>query len=294
MKMLALAKITLDPLTQPRVSLSHGTVEDYAQAYTDGEKLPEIVVFHDGDSYFLADGWHRYKAAEKMGCLEMEADVREGDLRDAILFGLSANSKHGLNRTSADKRKAVLTCFDDEEWSQLSAREIGRICGVSHELVNQMYREINGPKEPAAETTAGNIATPKEDNTAPSAVKSVSKGFDDEPADTDPVEAKAEPKAFIIPEGMVLVDAAEYEEMQGNYKDALDELAALNVICDADDKLKAAAKELTKTQKRLSVSEDRVNGLMREKNEAIRLVKARDKSVEKLQKKLEKLGVTKF
>jgi len=51
------------------------------------------------------------------------------------LYSLSANSKHGLRRTNADKRKAVQTLLDDAEWSKWSDREIAKRCAVGYDLV---------------------------------------------------------------------------------------------------------------------------------------------------------------
>jgi hypothetical protein len=45
--------------------------------------------------------------------LEITADLRQGTQRDAVLFGISANSAHGLPRNNADKRKAVSLLLGD-------------------------------------------------------------------------------------------------------------------------------------------------------------------------------------
>ena len=63
-----------------------------------------------------------------------------GSRRDAILYSVGANQAHGLRRSNADKRKAVMTLLGDEEWSQWSNREIGRRCGVSPEFVNRLRK----------------------------------------------------------------------------------------------------------------------------------------------------------
>ena len=35
---------------------------------------------------------------------------------------------HGLRRSNADKRRAVLTLLNNEEWAKWSAREIAKAC----------------------------------------------------------------------------------------------------------------------------------------------------------------------
>ena len=78
-----------------------------------GAKPAACHAVFDGTDYWLADGFHRFWAAKEAGLTEIYEEIHPGTLRDAILFSLSANSKHGLRRTNADKRKAVQTLLDD-------------------------------------------------------------------------------------------------------------------------------------------------------------------------------------
>lgn len=69
-----------------------------------------------------------------------------------MLFSVSANVGHGLQRTNADKRKAVTTFMIDTEWSEWSNKEIVRRCGVNASLVDDMRKAslpLNGSEEPA-------------------------------------------------------------------------------------------------------------------------------------------------
>lgn len=143
MSTLALDKIKMDGGTQSRASLSEAVVEDYAQVIRDGTDLPPIVVFHDGKKYWLADGFHRVAAYRSAGAESIEADVRQGDRRDAILFSVGANASHGLRRTNDDKRRAVGTLLNDKEWAQWSDREIARQCSVHHSFVAKL-RPVTG------------------------------------------------------------------------------------------------------------------------------------------------------
>lgn len=141
--MIEIARIKTDGGTQPRVSLNQETVAEYRDAYKSGVKLPPVTLFFDGTSYWLADGFHRFWAARDAGLTEIYEDIQPGTQRDAILYSLSANSKHGLRRTNADKRKAVQTLLDDAEWSQWSQSKIADACGVTREYVNRVLAEAN-------------------------------------------------------------------------------------------------------------------------------------------------------
>lgn len=154
MTMLELETIRTDGGTQSRAALNSAVVEDYAQIIRDGTDFPPVVVFHDGKKYWLADGFHRLAAYRAAGAVEIEADVRQGDKRDAILFSVGANSAHGLRRTADDKRRAVMTLLNDKEWGQWSANQIAKQCGVSHTYVNGIRSSLETPSsEPRTYTT---------------------------------------------------------------------------------------------------------------------------------------------
>ena len=144
MKTLNLNSIIIDKGTQSRAAISEDTVTDYAEAMQAGDQFPPITVFHDGVDYYLADGFHRLHAAKRLHKASIQADVRTGTLRDAILYSLGANRDHGLRRTNADKRKCVQTLLEDFEWGELSVNEMARICGVSPQLVSAVKAEMDG------------------------------------------------------------------------------------------------------------------------------------------------------
>lgn len=132
-----LSTIRTDGGTQPRAAIDTQLVETYAEDMASGAVFPPLVIFHDGVTNWLADGFHRFYAAKGCGLAEFECDVRQGTVRDAILFSVSANASHGLRRTNEDKRRAVLTLLNDPTWVQWSDREIARHCAVSHEFVRR-------------------------------------------------------------------------------------------------------------------------------------------------------------
>ena len=144
MKTLNLNSIIIDKGTQSRAQISEDTVSDYAEAMQAGDQFPPITVFHDGVDYYLADGFHRLHAAKRLHKASIQADVRTGTLRDAILYSLGANRDHGLRRSNADKRKCVQTLLEDFEWGELSVNEMARICGVSPQLVTAVKLEMEG------------------------------------------------------------------------------------------------------------------------------------------------------
>ena len=140
---LLIAEIRTDGGTQPRVELDQAVIAEYTEALRDGAHFPPVVVFYDGSEYWLADGFHRLHAAARVAWPRIEAEVRMGDRRAAVLYAVGANAAHGLRRTHADKRRAVLTVLSDPEWARWPQHEIARRCAVSREYVNRLSRELN-------------------------------------------------------------------------------------------------------------------------------------------------------
>jgi hypothetical protein len=109
-----------------------------------GLRFPPVILFTDGgDFHWLGDGFHRVFAVRKAGLSEIAAEVRAGTQRDAVLFGIGANSAHGLPRSNADKRHAVALLLADPEWSQWNDREIARRIQVGNGFVSRMRRSLS-------------------------------------------------------------------------------------------------------------------------------------------------------
>lgn len=143
--------VRVDGGTQMRAGLNEATVQEYYDTLYTQERVtawpfPPIVVFHDGQDNWLGDGFHRLEAVKRLlkgnQVHEIPADIRAGTRRDAILHAAGANANHGLRRSQADKRRSVETLLRDEEWRQLSDREIARSCNVSADLVGTVRKEL--------------------------------------------------------------------------------------------------------------------------------------------------------
>ena len=156
-----LAAITCDEHIQQRLCIDEATVADYAESMHNGVVFPPVVVFEEDGTLWLADGFHRVEAAGRAGKESIAVTVRQGTERDAILFAIGANAKHGLRRTNADKRQAVRTLLEDDEWAQWSNRAIAKRAGVTHTFVNNRRAEMD-----AGPGASGNGFHPIDPNTA--------------------------------------------------------------------------------------------------------------------------------
>jgi hypothetical protein len=141
-RMVSHALIRLDGGTQPREKLDQSLILEYAEAKKRGDVFPPVDLFFDDEWMWLAGGFHRYFSDKLLGRDETLANVHFGTRRDAVLFSLSENATHGLPRSNAEKRRAVLTLLEDPEWSQWSDNVVAKKALVSQPFVSSIRREL--------------------------------------------------------------------------------------------------------------------------------------------------------
>ena len=140
---LPLASIKIDHSIQQRDKmLDNGIVSEYAEAMKAGSKFPPIIVYYDGTTYWLADGYHRVEAADEAGMKTIAAEIRPGSKRDAILYACGANRDHGLRRSREDVRRAIETMLKAAEWGQWSDRAIAELVGCDHKTVAAVRGQV--------------------------------------------------------------------------------------------------------------------------------------------------------
>jgi hypothetical protein len=157
---LSINAIIVDPEIQSRAKLDEALAQEYAEEIKVGKPFPPVIVFSDSARYWLADGFHRYRAHVLAGHQSIRTVIKNGTRRDAILFSVGCNTTHGLRRTNEDKRRAVTMLLIDKEWGNWSNNRIAEACGVSHTFVSQVRAEMtsNGFKfDVRRETANGNI-----------------------------------------------------------------------------------------------------------------------------------------
>ncbi len=143
--------------TQMRSGLDRTHVERLREALESGAVLPPVIVFRSEGGVWVADGHHRLEASTLAGCTQIEAEVREGTQRDAMLYSVGANDGHGLPRSNVDKRRAVLALLRDAEWSQKGNRWVAEAAHVTHPFVGKVRAELETvtSSKPKPTTTVG-------------------------------------------------------------------------------------------------------------------------------------------
>lgn len=137
-----LEDIVVDASLQSRATMNDEAIEDYAEKYRNGVDMPPVIIFHDGDRNWLAGGFHRAIAADKAGLTEIDADIRQGSKDDALLYAVASNHDNGVQRTIADKRRAVEMVLAHEKFRKKPVNQIAKMCRVSRTLVETVISSI--------------------------------------------------------------------------------------------------------------------------------------------------------
>jgi hypothetical protein len=148
-------KIRTDGNTQSRATLSDEVVQEYREALESGAEFPPVVVFYDGQNYWLADGFHRLSAYfnSEIPVAYVDAEVRPGSREDALWFAIGANKAPGLRRSNADKRRAVEMALAHPAGARLSDGAIAAHCGVSQPFVSKLRHELTHNRYESTERT---------------------------------------------------------------------------------------------------------------------------------------------
>ncbi len=137
---ISLRRLRRDGGTQLRQTMDINATREYSEAMERGEQFPPAVVFSDGESMWLADGFHRYDAHVLLNVELMECEVREGTRQDAILWAAKANEKHGVRRTPADREKTVVTLVN--EFPEATQAQIARMADMPDSTVGSMLNRL--------------------------------------------------------------------------------------------------------------------------------------------------------
>lgn len=142
---IALKDIVMLPEIQIRLKISSKVIDEYAAAMKEGVKFSAIDLFRDGDDrLILADGAHRFLAAQQRSIKSIEGEIHECEpeeaLTKALEMSLERNCQHGLRLTPADKRNAVERALADKTLRRRSDRALATLCGVSPGLVAEVRK----------------------------------------------------------------------------------------------------------------------------------------------------------
>lgn len=139
--------ITIDSRAHSRAEMSEKIIQELVEAYRAGAKVPEpVVISNDGQSFWLADGFHRVEAAKRSGRTGLVFQIWFGHGLEPFLaagaYGALANARHGAKRSNKDKRKAVEFLLRVPGWHRMSSRRIERALEMDHKTVESVREQL--------------------------------------------------------------------------------------------------------------------------------------------------------
>jgi len=142
-----------------RHDIRRDAVSEYMESYKkDKTKMPNIVLFSDEKGrYLIADGMHRFLAMAQLKFKAFPAEVLSGNYESALSYALTANERHGLRRSQADRRRCIEAAI--KQWPAKSNLAIAGACDVDNHTVKAVRDELekrNQVKpEPIRESKSG-------------------------------------------------------------------------------------------------------------------------------------------
>lgn len=233
--------------------------------------LREPIVLHDG---MILDGGNRYRACIEAGVEPRFVEFAGGD---PVSFVLSANL-HRRHLTAGQQAAIVASATNwgqahrhggDRKSDQAATLPLDSIAsraaasGASERTQRMADKVAREAPELAKEVAHGNVSLPKAvEQIAPKTAKPKPAP---EPDESDELRSRI-------------------EELSANLAETLADNEAMAKTFEADDKLAASEAECKRLRSEVGVLRQRVNGLMNEKNEAIKAAKSWQRKYEKLAK----------
>ena len=257
--------------TQYRDGIDDETMREYLHAIKDGAIFPPIETVFDGQHHWVVDGFHRLAAYSRCGCPSITVSCIQGSLEEARLLALGANAQHGLRRDSKTKRRIVQQALQHPAFKGESNYVIAKFCGVSFPFV----AAVRNPE----------IKERQDKNRDRSNAKRVTEQTQDG-AELNPFTSTPELPKEINPQ---VGDAPSREEIEAAEQAFKADQDMMYKLLDSDEPLKLAHEEIKRLNLRVAQQETRLHGLMNERNEAVKLVKSKEREVERLRRDLRNL-----
>lgn len=140
---LALTAILVDLEVQSRVAMDMEHCRFLSGELAISGELKPILVFFDGERYWLANGFHRYHVYVKAGRKQIRAIVKPGGRTEAIIESARVNDNASKGKTPEDKKRSLRMLLEFPEWRNKPAKELCDYVGLSRLTVVKQLAEFD-------------------------------------------------------------------------------------------------------------------------------------------------------
>jgi N6-adenosine-specific RNA methylase IME4 len=141
-----LSSITVDRDLWMRENPEEIVIANYESKYRREVEFPPLIVFSDGKTYWLVDGFLRYEAAKRAGLTHLPMEIHKGSRRDALRYSFSANENNQVTRQQ--KRDLVAAFLKDPTYGQWNDSAIAKLAMVSASTVAKRRKEMRENYQP--------------------------------------------------------------------------------------------------------------------------------------------------
>jgi hypothetical protein len=172
-KRVALEKVKLARATQARTKMKPHRVDLLLAILEAGNDFNDLVeLYFDGWYYWPGDGFHRLHAYHKKGRVLIDAWVRSGTERDAMIHACGANDDHGDPRSRKDVQRAIGLLLADPDLKLLSDRRLATLARCTDKTVAAVRSQLGDDGKRiytdkwgnVSEMDTSNIGAKKQDN----------------------------------------------------------------------------------------------------------------------------------
>lgn len=137
----SIEKVVIEDSISPRSGLDDELIAQLEEVLNEKGWLPPLTAFQMGGRLVLADGLHRLLAHQRHGSTHVQIERHHGPLREAELFALFANTRHGRRLSREEVRASIRKWLNDDEFKLATNTEIAQLCHCSPPTVAKVRKE---------------------------------------------------------------------------------------------------------------------------------------------------------
>lgn len=223
----------------------------------------------------VLDGWNRYQACEANGLPFETVEFSGGD---PVAYVISRNA-HRRHLNASQRAAAIVACSkwresgitDDQAGRNpvptLTEAEMAQAAGVSDRTIRQAKEaERAGLGEAVRD---GKVSAKRAAEAAKLPEQERAAAIEEPPPKPAKLKPVAPDEAAQLRQRVADLEA-QLTELGANLKEAIADNESMAALFEADDKLAEANRQLVQQRAEIRVLRERVNGLMNEKNAAVR------------------------
>ncbi|QWV97470.1 ParB N-terminal domain-containing protein [Geomonas nitrogeniifigens] len=267
------------PLSAAFPSMTKADLDALTEDIAENGLLTPITIYEGK----VIDGWHRYQACRACGrvpnIVQLSANV------DPVAF-VKSHNLHRRHLSGSQRAAAVVAC---NGWVAGGRPQKGEPGSPFHQTVSAMAKEAEVSERTIQQAKAAHAAglgeAVRDGKLTAKKAAARAKFSEEECRSTETAAPTPSDKEMVsIPKAELDALNSQIKELQESLAEATADNAAMGKVFDADDRLAAAAAEVKRLAGMETMLKSRIDGLMLEKSDAVRMAKSWMRKFQALEK----------